>query len=152
MITLKEGDVSPVFEGVIQDGSSIKSDSFLGSKLILFFYPKDNTPGCTAAACNLSENFEELKNKGFKLLGVSPDAPEKHTKFIAKFNFPFDLLADVDKTVMNQFGVWGPKKFMGREYDGVHRTTFIIDEKGHIEHIITKVKTKDHTNQILNLF
>lgn len=152
MKVLEVGEQSPLFNGVIQDNSTVSSSSYLGSKLILFFYPKDNTPGCTAAACNLSENYSLLSEKGFKMLGVSPDSSIKHTKFIDKYKFPFDLIADEDRKVMNDFGVWGPKKFMGREYDGVHRTTFIIDEEGKIEHIIKKVKTKDHTQQILNLY
>lgn len=152
MKILEVGQKAPSFECINQNETLIKSESFLGSKLILFFYPKDNTPGCTAAACNLSDNFSQLKDKGFKLLGVSPDSPKRHVKFIEKFDFPFDLLADEKHEVMDQFGVWGLKKFMGREYDGVHRTTFIIDEEGVIEHIIRKVKTKQHTEQILDLY
>ncbi len=152
MKTLEVGEKAPFFECVNQNEDQINSESFLGSKLILFFYPKDNTPGCTAEACNLSENFDLLTKEGFKLLGVSPDSPKRHVKFIEKFNFPFDLLADEDHKVMDLFGVWGLKKFMGREYDGVHRTTFIIDEKGVIEHVIKKVKTKLHTEQILDLY
>lgn len=152
MKTLEVGEKAPFFECVNQNEEQVNSESFLGSKLILFFYPKDNTPGCTAEACNLSENFDLLTKEGFKLLGVSPDSPKRHVKFIEKFNFPFDLLADEDHKVMDLFGVWGLKKFMGREYDGVHRTTFIIDEKGVIEHVIKKVKTKLHTEQILDLY
>lgn len=152
MKTLEAGEKAPLFECLNQNEELINSQSFLGSKLILFFYPKDNTPGCTAEACNLSENFDLLTEKGFKLLGVSPDSPKRHVKFIEKFNFPFDLLADEDHKVMDLFGVWGLKKFMGREYDGVHRTTFIINEEGVIEHVIKKVKTKQHSEQILDLY
>ena len=152
MKTLEVGEKAPLFECLNQNEELINSESFLGSKLILFFYPKDNTPGCTAEACNLSENFDLLTEKGFKLLGVSPDSPKRHVKFIEKFNFPFDLLADEDHKVMDLFGVWGLKKFMGREYDGVHRTTFIINEEGVIEHVIKKVKTKQHSEQILDLY
>ncbi len=152
MKILEAGDKAPLFECLNQNEERINSNTFLGSKLILFFYPKDNTPGCTAEACNLSENFDLLTEKGFKLLGVSPDSPKRHVKFIEKFSFPFDLLADEEHKVMDLFGVWGLKKFMGREYDGVHRTTFIIDENGIIEHVIKKVKTKQHTEQLLDLY
>lgn len=152
MIILEVGQKAPHFECLNQNEVLINSESFLGSKLILFFYPKDNTPGCTAEACNLSENYDLLRTEGFQLLGVSPDSPKRHVKFIDKFGFPFDLLADENHQVMDLFGVWGLKKFMGREYDGVHRTTFIINEEGIIEHIIRKVKTKQHTEQILDLY
>jgi peroxiredoxin Q/BCP len=152
MTTLKIGDKAPLFEGINEKEETVKLSDYAGKKLILFFYPKDNTPGCTAAACNLSENYNLLTEKGFAMLGVSPDPAKKHTKFIEKYSFPFSLLADENKEVLNAYEVWGPKKFMGREYDGVHRTTFIIDENGLIEHVIKKVKTKDHTNQILELY
>ncbi len=130
----------------------MKLSDYKGEKLVLFFYPKDDTPGCTKEACNLRDNYDKLREEGFKLLGVSPDPVKKHQKFIDKYDLPFDLLADVDKEVLKDYGVWGPKKFMGREYEGVHRTTFIIDEKGKIEHVIEKVKTKDHAEQILELY
>jgi len=149
MTHLKEGDKAPDFTGVNEKEEQMSLSDFAGKKLILFFYPKDNTPGCTAEACNLRDNFDVLKEKGFELLGVSPDSARKHQNFIKKHDFPFHLLADTEKEVLNAYGVWGPKKFMGREFDGVHRTTFIIDENGVIEKIFKKVKTKAHTEQIL---
>lgn len=152
MANLEPGDKAPEFKGEIQSGEEVKLSDYKGEKLVLFFYPKDDTPGCTKEACNLRDNYEKLRKEGFKLLGVSPDPVKKHQKFIDKYDLPFDLLADVDKEVLNDYGVWGPKKFMGREYEGVHRTTFIIDEEGKIEHVIEKVKTKDHAEQILELY
>jgi len=146
---LKAGDKAPNFKGIIQDESEVSLTDYRGSKLVLYFYPKDNTPGCTTQACNLRDNYENLLAKGYKVLGVSPDSAKKHQNFIAKQNLPFDLLADTEKETLNAYGVWGLKKFMGREYDGVHRTTFVIDEDGIIEEIIQKVKTKEHTAQIL---
>jgi thioredoxin-dependent peroxiredoxin len=149
MMHLKEGDKAPVFSGKDQNGNLISLNDFKGKKVVLFFYPKDNTPGCTAEACNLRDNYAELTKQGYEVIGVSADSEKSHEKFISKFNLPFPLIADTDKKIINDFGVWGPKKFMGREYDGIHRTTFVIDEKGIIERIINKVKTKDHTAQIL---
>lgn len=149
MAKLKVGDAAPNFSGVNEKNETIGLSDFKGKKLILFFYPKDNTPGCTAEACNLRDHFSELKKAGYGLLGVSPDSVKKHQNFINKFEFPFSLLADTEKEVIQAFGVWGPKKFMGREFDGVLRTTFVIDEKGVIERVIDKVKTKDHAAQIL---
>ncbi len=148
MTTLVAGDKAPKFSGIDQDGAPIKLGDYKGKKLILFFYPKDNTPGCTAAACNLRDHFKELSKAGFELLGVSPDSPKKHQNFIKKFDFPFPLLADEDKSIIKAFKCWGLKKFMGKEFDGVYRTTFLIDEKGVIEHVFTKVKTKTHAEQI----
>ena len=149
MMHLKEGDKAPDFRGIDQDEKIISLSDYKGKKLILYFYPKDDTPGCTAEACNLRDNFSVLKKEGFELLGVSPDNPQKHQKFIDKYSLPFPLIADTEKEILNAYGVWGPKKFMGKEYDGVHRTTFIIDEAGKIEKIITKVNTKAHAEQIL---
>ncbi len=149
MTTLKEGDKAPDFSGIDQDENQVALSDFKGQKLILFFYPKDNTPGCTAEACNLRDNYEDLKAKGYALLGVSPDSVRKHQNFIKKHDLPFPLLADTEKAVLNAYGVWGPKQFMGRKFDGVHRTTFIIDENGVIEKVFKKVKTKAHTEQIL---
>ena len=149
MMHLKEGDKAPDFRGIDQDEKIISLSDYKGKKLILYFYPKDDTPGCTAEACNLRDNFSVLKKEGFELLGVSPDNPKKHQKFIDKYSLPFPLIADTEKEILNAYGVWGPKKFMGKEYDGVHRTTFIIDEAGKIEKIITKVNTKAHAEQIL---
>ena len=152
MTTLETGQAAPDFQGQIQDGSEVSLSDFEGSKLILYFYPKDDTPGCTKEACSLRDDFSDLTDKGFKVLGVSPDGLKKHNKFIDKYELPFDLLADEDKSTLQAYEVWGPKKFMGREYEGVHRTTFVIDEEGKIEHVIKKVKTKDHAQQILRLY
>jgi len=149
MTKLTAGDAAPDFSGTLQDGSTVTLADYAGKKLIMFFYPKDDTPGCTAAACSLRDHFGELQAKGYELLGVSPDKPAKHEKFIAKHKLPMPLLADEDHRVMDQFGVWGPKKFMGREYDGVNRSTFVIDEHGKIDRVYTKVKTKVHAEQIL---
>lgn len=146
---LKVGDKAPNFETEDQDGNSIKLADFKGSKVILYFYPKDNTPGCTAQACNLTDNYDMLLEKGCKVLGVSADSAKSHKKFIEKYNLPFPLLMDEEKKIIQGYGVWGEKKFMGRVYDGIHRTTFVINEEGTIEDIIEKVKTKDHTAQIL---
>ena len=152
MITLKEGDPAPDFTGINQDGKEVSLKDFRGKKLILYFYPKALTAGCTKEALNLAENYELLKSKGFEVLGVSPDPVERQKKFHDKYNLPFDLIADPDKKIIRAYGVWGKKKMYGREYKGVHRTTFIIDENGKIEHIIKKVKTGDHARQILSLY
>lgn len=149
METLKIGDKVPAFSANDQDGNTINLSDYLGRKLIVFFYPAANTPGCTAEACNLRDNYSELQAQGYELLGVSADSQQKQANFKNKFNFPFPLLADEDRTVINTFGVWGPKKFMGREYDGIHRMTFVIDEKGIVTKVIDKVKTKDHSSQLL---
>lgn len=149
MTTLKAGDQAPDFKGVNQDGETVQLADFAGKKLVLFFYPKDNTPGCTAEACNLRDNYGDLREKGFELLGVSPDSERKHQNFINKFELPFPLLADTEKEVLEAYGVWGEKKMYGRTYMGVFRTTFVIDETGKIQHVFKKVKTKDHSNQIL---
>lgn len=149
MTTLKVGDHAPSFSGITDQGNTVSLKDFSGKKLVVFFYPKDDTPGCTAEACNLRDNYAELKEQGYQLLGVSPDGVAKHQKFKSKYELPFPLLADEDQSVLNAFGVWGPKKFMGREYDGVHRTTFVIDAAGKIEKVIEKVKTKDHAAQIM---
>ncbi|MDY7395615.1 thioredoxin-dependent thiol peroxidase [Aureibaculum sp. 2210JD6-5] len=149
MTTLKVGDKAPEFEAKDQTGKTIKLSDYKGEKLVLFFYPRANTPGCTDEVCNLRDNYATLKEKGYKLLGVSADTARKQGNFIKKNSLPFPLLADVDRTVIDSYKVWGPKKFMGREFDGIYRTTFIIDEEGIIENIITKVKTKDHAAQII---
>ena len=150
MTTLKVGDKAPNFTANNQDEKKVSLTDFKGKKLVLFFYPKASTPGCTAEACNLSDNYERFLAKGYDVLGVSADSAKRQSNFKTKYNFPYDLLADEDKSVINAYGVWGPKKFMGKEYDGIHRTTFIIDSNGVIEDIITKVKTKAHTDQILD--
>lgn len=149
MNTLKQGDAVPNFTAKDEQGNSVSLSDYKGKKLIVFFYPKANTPGCTAEACNLRDNYKALQDQGYSILGVSADSEKKQTNFKEKYDFPFPLLADEDKTVINTFGVWGPKKFMGKEYDGIHRTTFIIDEEGKVERVIDKVKTKDHAAQIL---
>ncbi|WP_418512013.1 thioredoxin-dependent thiol peroxidase [Corallibacter sp.] len=149
MTSLKIGDKAPEFSAQDQDGNTISLSDYKGKKLVVFFYPKASTPGCIAEACNLSDNYERFKTEGYDIIGVSADSAKRQSNFKNKYGFPYPLLADEDKTVINAFGVWGPKKFMGREYDGIHRTTFIIDEQGVIEDIISKVKTKEHTSQIL---
>lgn len=149
MNMLKEGDKAPDFGIKDQNGKEHHITDYKGKKVILYFYPKDLTPGCTMESCNLRDNYSSLTQKGFEVIGVSADDEKKHQRFIGKYELPFTLLADVEKKVINAYGVWGPKKFMGRTFDGIHRTTFVIDENGIIEKVITKVKTKDHTNQIL---
>lgn len=149
MNTLKVGDKAPNFTAKDQDGNTISFSDYKGKRLIVFFYPKASTPGCTMEACNLRDNYEMLQDKGYELLGISADSQKRQTNFRNKYEFPFPLLADEDKHVINAFGVWGPKKFMGREYDGIHRKTFIINENGLVERVIDKVKTKHHSDQIL---
>jgi peroxiredoxin Q/BCP len=151
MKMLEVGDKVPVFESVDEAGNPVKLSDYAGKKLVVFFYPKASTPGCTVEACNLRDHYSELQAKGFELLGVSADSQKRQTNFKNKYEFPFPLLADEDKTVINAFGVWGPKKFMGREYDGIHRATFLVDENGVVSHVINKVKTKEHAAQILEL-
>jgi len=150
MTKLKIGDKAPDFVGVDQNGNSISLADFKGSNLILYFYPKDNTPGCTNEACDMRDNYNMWLEKGYKVVGVSPDSEASHQKFISKYNLPFPLIADVDKEIIKAYGAWGPKKLYGREYEGLLRTTFVINKEGRIEHIFTKVKTKEHTNQILD--
>ncbi len=150
MTTLKIGDKAPEFSGIDQSGNKISLKDFKGKKVILYFYPKDNTPGCTAEACDLRDNYNLWLDKGYVVLGVSPDAVKSHQKFTEKYALPFPLIADTEKEILNAYGVWGLKKNYGREYEGVFRTTFIIDEAGKIEHIFKKVKTKEHTAQILS--
>jgi peroxiredoxin Q/BCP len=149
MTTLKNGDKAPQFSGLDQNGTSHTLADYKGKKLVVFFYPKSSTPGCTAEACDLRDNFERFKANNYELLGVSADSAKAQAKFIEKYQLPFPLLADEDKSVIQAFGVWGPKKFMGKEYDGIHRTTFVIDENGTIEEVISDVKTKAHAAQIL---
>ncbi len=149
MTHLKPGDKAPYFKGVDQNGNEISLDDFKGKKLILYFYPKDNTPGCTAEACDLRDNYNLWLEKGYAVVGVSPDTVKSHQKFAEKYDLPFPLIADPDKEILKAYGVWGLKKNYGREYEGVFRTTFIIDENGTIEEVFKKVKTKEHTKQIL---
>ena len=146
---LKVGDKVPDFKGVDQDGNAISYQDFVGKKLVVFFYPKASTPGCTAEACDLRDNENALKAQGYHLVGVSADSVKRQKNFAEKNSLPFPLIADENHDVLNAFGVWGPKKFMGREFDGIHRTTFIIDENGTITDVIEKVKTKEHAKQIL---
>ncbi|PXX24977.1 thioredoxin-dependent thiol peroxidase [Arenibacter sp. ARW7G5Y1] len=149
MDTLKVGDKVPAFSAKDENGNTIKLSDYKGKKLIVFFYPKASTPGCTAEACNLRDNYTELKSQGYELLGVSADSQKRQLNFKNKYQFPFPLLADEDHTVLNIFGVWGPKQFMGKKYDGIHRKTFVIDGDGVVEKVIDKVKTKDHAAQLL---
>mgnify|MGYP001554215550 CR=1 FL=1 len=149
MQTLKQGDAVPNFSAKDEQGNTITLNDYKGKKLVVFLYQKASTPGCTVESCNLRDNYEVLKERGFELLGVSADSARRQLNFKNKYKFPFPLLADEDKTVINAFGVWGPKKFMGRTFDGIHRKTFIIDENGMVERVIDKVKTKDHATQIL---
>jgi peroxiredoxin Q/BCP len=149
MTHLQAGDPAPDFTALNQNGDTVRLSDFKGHKLVLYFYPKDNTPGCTSQACNLRDNYQALLAAGYRILGISPDSAKRHQNFINKFDLPFDLLVDTDLEMIKAYNVWGPKKFMGREYDGLHRTTFIIDENGVISEVITKVKTKEHTAQIM---
>ncbi|MDA9025949.1 thioredoxin-dependent thiol peroxidase [Flavobacteriaceae bacterium] len=149
MTSLQIGDTAPKFQSLDEAGNSISLADYKGKKLVLFFYPKASTPGCTLEACNLSDNYSRFTSLGYDVLGVSADSAKRQSNFKEKYGFPYPLLADEDKSVINAFDVWGPKKFMGKEYDGIHRTTFVIDAQGIIEDIIVKVKTKEHTSQIL---
>ena len=149
MTNLKIGDIAPAINSVNQNNEIITLEQFKGKKIVLYFYPKDMTPGCTAQSCNLRDNYQSLLDAGYIVLGCSADSPQKHIKFIEKYDLPFPLISDEDKKVVGDYGVWGLKKFMGKEYMGISRTTFIIDENGVIEDIIEKVKTKEHTAQII---
>ena len=149
MSNLKKGDRAPEINAIDQNEKSINLESYKGKKVVLYFYPKDMTPGCTAQSCNLSDNYQLLQQKGYEVIGVSCDSVKRHQKFIEKHNLPFNLISDEDKKVVSDYGVWQLKKFMGREYMGIVRTTFIIDEKGLISDIIAKVNTKEHITQII---
>ncbi|WP_405377925.1 thioredoxin-dependent thiol peroxidase [Nonlabens sp. Asnod3-A02] len=149
MTSLKVGDKAPDFSVINQDEQTVSLSDFSGKKLVLFFYPKASTPGCTAEACNLRDNVDRFRASGYEILGASADSPKRQKNFQTKYELPYDLLADEDHKLLNAFQVWGPKKFMGKEYDGIHRTTFVIDENGVITDVIGKVKTKDHAAQIL---
>ncbi len=152
MIKLQPGDPAPEFQGIDHEGRPLSLKDFRGKRLILYFYPKALTAGCTKETVNLAKNYALLRQKGFDVLGVSPDPVERQKKFHDKYNVPFRLVADPDKKIIERYGVWGPKKMYGREYEGVHRTTFIIGPEGRIEHVIRKVKTGDHAKQILDLY
>ena len=148
---LEKGEKAPKFTGIDQNGNEIKSSDYKGKKYVVFFYPKADTPGCTAEACDLRNNEEALKAKGYEIIGVSAESVKRQKNFATKYDLNYPLIADEEKKVIEAFGVWGPKKFMGREFDGIHRTTFLINEKGIIENVIEKVKTKEHAKQILDL-
>jgi peroxiredoxin Q/BCP len=150
MAKLKEGMKAPYFEGTDQNGNTVKLSDYTGKKVVLYFYPKDNTPGCTAEACNLRDNYQDLLNKGFGVIGVSMDSVKSHQGFAEKYFLPFPLIADTSKKILEDYGVFGEKKLYGRTFLGIMRTTFIIDEKGTIEKIISKVDTKNHTQQIFS--
>lgn len=149
---IEQGNKAPWFECPNQNGDKICLTDFAGQKLVLYFYPKDDTSGCSAQACNLSDNYKSLQDAGYTILGISPDSPETHIKFIKKFNLPFQLLSDTDHKVAEDYGVWKEKNMYGRKYMGIIRTTFIIDEAGQIAQIIKKVQTKDHASQILKSY
>ena len=151
MTTLKPGDIAPAFSATDQNGKEVSLEVYKGKKVVLYFYPKDNTPGCTAEACDLRDNHSDLISKGFVVIGVSPDPLKSHTKFTEKYELPFSLLPDTEKTIIQSYGVWGPKKFVGKSYEGVLRTTFVIDEKGIIEKVFTQVSTQNHAAQILEV-
>jgi peroxiredoxin Q/BCP len=148
-MTLQVGDKAPSFEALDQNGQLVRLQDFAGKKVVLYFYPKDNTPTCTNQACNLRDNYGLLQKNGYVVLGVSADSAKSHQKFIKKYELPFPLLADTDHTIINDYGVWGEKVLFGRQYMGILRTTFVIDERGVIRDIIQKVDSQDHTNQIL---
>jgi peroxiredoxin Q/BCP len=151
MTKLKIGDLAPQFKANDQNGKTINLTDYKGKKVVIYFYPKDDTPGCTAEACNLRDNYEALLNKGYIIIGVSADSEQSHKKFISKYNLPFPLISDLNKEVLNAYGVWGEKKNYGKTYEGIFRTTFVISGTGRIENIIEKVDTSNHTQQILEL-
>jgi peroxiredoxin Q/BCP len=152
MTHLKEGDKAPIFKGIDQEGKEVSLSDLKGKKVILYFYPKDMTPGCTAQACNLRDNYDALLKKGYAVVGVSTDGEKSHQKFAEKYELPFPLLADDSKTIVMQYGVFGEKQMMGKTYDGVFRTTFLINENGVIDKIIAKPDTKNHTEEILKIW
>jgi peroxiredoxin Q/BCP len=147
---LKEGIKAPEFTAKDQNGNEVSLSDLRGNKVILYFYPKDNTPGCTKEACDFRDNYESLTSKGFKVIGVSADTEKSHQKFVDKYDLPFTLISDPEKEVIQKYHAWGPKKFMGREFDGIHRITYVIDEEGKIEKTISKVKTKEASKQVLD--
>jgi peroxiredoxin Q/BCP len=149
MALLKEGDKAPAFKGINEKGENVKLSDYKGKKLVLYFYPKDSTPGCTAEACDLRDNYSRFQAAGYEVLGVSPDGIKSHVKFIEKYELPFSLLADEDHRIAEEFGAWGEKSMYGKKYMGILRSTFVIDEKGKIEKVIEKVDTKAHTKQLL---
>lgn len=150
MPELKEGDLAPAIKAVDQNGEMITLKEYRGKKIVLYFYPKDNTPGCTAESCDLRDNYSQFLEKGFEVIGVSADSEKSHQNFISKYNLPFRLISDVDKKVLQDYNAWGEKKMYGKTYMGILRKTYIIDEKGYVEKIIEKVKTKEHSRQIFS--
>jgi peroxiredoxin Q/BCP len=152
MDQLKEGMKAPSFEGTDQDGNAVKLSDFAGRKLVLYFYPKDNTPGCTAEACNLRDNYNTFLKAGFAVVGVSMDSEKSHKNFAGKYSLPFPLIADISKKILNDYGVWKKKSLYGKSFLGIVRTTFLIDEKGIIERIISKIETKSHSEQIFKTY
>jgi peroxiredoxin Q/BCP len=152
MTKITEGQKAPLFDGIAQDGKKVSLADFKGKKIVLYFYPKDNTPGCTAEACNLRDNYSDLIKKGFVVIGVSPDTQKSHLKFSEKYNLPFPLIADPEKEILEKYDVWGEKNMYGKKVFGVKRTTFLIDEDGVVDKIISKVDTKDHSTQIFKKF
>lgn len=149
---IKIGDTIPLLSGTDQNSKQVEFKSFLGKKTVIYFYPKDDTPGCTAQACNIRDNYAALMVKEIQIIGISADSEASHLKFTNKYQLPFPLIADHSKQIINAFGVWGEKKFMGKVYDGIYRTTFLIDEEGIVVGVITKPNTKDHVNEIYQLF
>ena len=149
---VKEGNTAPAFKTTNTNGESVSLKDFRGQKVVLYFYPKDDTPGCTKEACSFRDGFSKFKKRGITILGVSPDSEKSHQKFTAKYKLPFTLLADTDHSIADAYGVYGEKKFMGRTYMGIHRTTFLIDEKGKIKKVFEKVKPEDHANEVLGAF
>ncbi len=149
MTPIKEGDAAPDFSAPNEKGQTVHLADYRGKKLVLYFYPKDDTPGCTAEACSLRDGYSRFQAQGYEILGVSPDSVKKHVKFQEKYNLPFNLLADEDHAVSEAYGVWGEKKFMGRPYMGINRTTFVIDEDGKVERVISKVDNENHSEQLL---
>jgi peroxiredoxin Q/BCP len=149
---LKEGTTAPAFKTTDANGETVSLKDLRGQKVVLYFYPKDDTPGCTKEACSFRDDFATFKKRGIAVLGVSPDSEAKHKKFETKYNLPFTLLADTDHAIADAYGVWGEKKFMGRKYMGVHRTTFLIDEKRKIKKVFEKVKPEDHASEVLEAF
>lgn len=149
MAILEEGQKAPAFKGIDQNGEMVSSAAFKGKKLVLYFYPQDDTPTCTVQACNIRDNFDALKNNHIEIIGISPDEVIKHKKFEKKFDLPFTMIADTRHILINKFGVWGEKQLYGRKYLGLHRTSFLINEKGIIKKVITKPKSKQHAQEIL---
>lgn len=149
---LKKGDAAPFFSAKDQNGNDLNLNQFRGKKLVIYFYPKDDTPGCTKEACNLRDHYNELLSNGFAVVGISPDSEASHKKFAGKYGLPFPLIADPSLEIIKAYGAWGKKSMYGREYEGLLRKTFILDENGIVEHVIEKVKTDDHANQIIKLY